>query len=290
MSSGFSAASSRREMRSRGPIQTCASGICSPTPSTERAYGLGEPGPGTAGGAALRFAAAAEIAPAGELDDEGGSPCGEAHALPAGRRSARSLKALVGKTAEARVAPEHGHVRIGAVDDVERLVVPDRERGLDPEDEGAHCSVLRLRERLRPRVVAVPGPPVGRPRGRPVAVEVDAVGVLPRPRRKSVRVDRRHQPQVDACRESHLPQSRDHGQACGLGSVDDADDERDRPGRVASLVRDEGAPAHRVPDQGAPSRLRRGCGQPRGGERRDDHCAQHHGVRARVISESERDP
>ena len=279
--SGLSAASSRREIRSRGPIQTCASGNCCPTSSIGRAYGTDR----ASTAFAFRRAVAGRDVSGGKLDHEGGR-ARELPPLPAGCGPARRGQPAVGQAAQPGVALQHGDVRIGAVDLGERLVVPDRQLRLDPQDEGAHCPVLRLRHRPRSRVVAVPGDAVVHPGGRPVAVQVDAVRVLARARGEPVRVDGRHEPEVDVRRQRQPPQLRDHRQAGGLAAVDHADDERRRRGAVAALVGHDRPAPHGVADHVACGAARR-APRPRA-PRRSAPAAPV--LDARKASELHRDP
>ena len=78
-----------------------------------------------------------------QLDDEGGRP-GEAVVLPAGRAPRVALEAPYPGAGQMGVAANEHRAATGEIDEPERLVVPNRDRGTEPVDEGLGGSGLRL--------------------------------------------------------------------------------------------------------------------------------------------------
>jgi hypothetical protein len=166
----------------------------------------------------------------------------------------------------ARVAALEAHVAAGAVDDAQRLVVPDRERRLDLADEPHRRTRLRLGRRALSRFVEaaqrLPAP-------REVPVQVDAVRVASGVVRRAVGVEHRHDPECDLRREGCLLESLRDRDARAFVSVDAADDEHAPIGvRVSEHDDAEGAVLNRVADQiDVPTHRRRRSGED---ERRAD--------------------
>src|SRR6185437_3261108 len=66
---------------------------------------------------------------------------------------------------------------------------PDRDPGLSPQDERVRDARLGLREGMRTRILEVSGRAEWPPAEGEVAIEVDAMGVLPGPGRDSVGIE-----------------------------------------------------------------------------------------------------
>ena len=137
-----------------------------------------------------------------------------------------------------RVPAAGGHAPPRRPHEPHVLVVPDRDLRPDGGDQPPRGPRLGLRERPRARVVGAPRRAVPRPAGREVAVQVDAVGVLPglrRPGRRgsaSGRARGRHAPAA-AVRS----QRADHRHPGALVPVDAADDEDPRLARASPTRR-----------------------------------------------------
>src|SRR5262245_57933229 len=188
-----------------------------------------------------------------ELDHER-APAREAMVLPVRRGSARPADGAEPHPGQARVLPRDRPARAPRTHERLWLVAPDRHRRLDSADEASGGACLRLRERFGPGVLGVPGPAAGSPLGREVAVEVDASRVLAPAEREAVRVEVRHDPEIDG-RRGVGQDARDRG-AGALVSVDAADDERARRARrVAGAERPERAAACRAADAYAALRI-----------------------------------
>ena len=147
---------------------------------------------------------------------------------------------------EAREAAAGGAARPPGAHERLRLVEPERQPRPEPEDQGARGAALRLGQRPRARPLRRPALPDPEPHRREVAVQVDAVGVLPGPVRDAVRVQVRDEPEVDSRNRPPLeqPHDRDPGR---LVPVDAADDEHDA-GAPAHLDRADRTALRGVPD------------------------------------------
>src|SRR5258705_3070111 len=97
--------------------------------------------------------------------------------LPAGRTPSVALQPAGVQAAEGGEAPLDADVAAGLVGHAQRLVEPDRHPRPEAEHEARDHAGLRLGERVRSRVLEVPGAPRGAPAPREVAVEVDVPGI-----------------------------------------------------------------------------------------------------------------
>ena len=131
--------------------------------------------------------------------------------------------------------------------EIQVLVEPDGETGADTVDHRARHARLRLRPGPRARCVHRPGRAEGPPAAREVAIQVDAVRVLPFPVCETVRIQRRDEPEI--LTGVRAPQRTHDRHAGALVAVDAADDEHPRPG--AGDVHELDRPARRrVADHG----------------------------------------
>ena len=151
----------------------------------------------------------------------------------------------------------------GQVDERERLVVGERERGPLAPDEPLQRARLGLGRGPAAGEVRVERPPAGAPVAREVAVEVDAARVLARAGGDPVGVRGADEQQPDARGRRRRAQPRDHRVPGGLVAVDRADHEhRGRRGRVADALDGQRAVAR----GGAVALRVRGGGQQQDGQ------------------------
>jgi hypothetical protein len=130
------------------------------------------------------------------------------------------------------------------------LVEPDRQGGLNPEDEAPGNAALRLRQRLGAGVGQVPALSEQAPAGREVAIQVDSTRVLAHPEPEAVWVEVVDDPDFRICGDRAVRKQARHGGARALVPVDAADDEHSADALgVAELERMDWAAAHRVPEQ-----------------------------------------
>jgi hypothetical protein len=190
-------------------------------------------------------------APGREFDDDRGAGL-QADVLPAREAAGAAAEAPEGEAGEVRVTARLlGVAALRDVDEAERLVVVDGERGALAQDEASDRASLGL----RPGLGAGARPMLGR-----VAVEVDAAGVRAGVVREAVGVEVLDQEQLATGRRRGVLERRDDAAAGGLVAVDLADDEDLAGGvRVADARDGDRAVLDGVADHG------------RGQERRRDH-------------------
>ena len=111
------------------------------------------------------------------------------------------------------------------VDDVERLMEPDRDRGAEPKDETSCELGLPLRQSVRPGIVQRAAGTKRTPAEREVPVQIDAAAVHARVRSHSVGIEVFDNPHVHIGRRTCLLERTCDCNSCRLVPMDTSDDQ-----------------------------------------------------------------